>query len=87
MADIDGRSVVNYLVKLGVYLGLGDGIEGCGGLVENQERRVLIERSCYSDLLRLAAGFLHAIIAICVNEIEKNSVISINSHQLICLLF
>ena len=64
MADVDGRPVPGDGVELLVDLRLGDGVERRGGLVENEERRVLVERPGDGGFLRLAAREVHALLHI-----------------------
>ena len=62
MADVDGGLVARNLVKLGVDFRLGDRVERGCRLVEDDERRIFVERAGNGDLLRLAAGNLHTLV-------------------------
>ena len=62
VADVDGRAVAGNGVELLVDLRLGNGVKGSGGFVQNDEGRVLVKRPGNGDLLRLAAGNLHAVL-------------------------
>ena len=62
MADVDGGLVARNLVKLGVDLRLGNRVERGCRLVEDDERRIFVERTGDGDLLRLAAGNLHTLV-------------------------
>ena len=62
VADVDGRAVAGNGVELLVNLRLGDGVKGSGGFVQNDEGRVLVKCPGNGDLLRLAAGNLHAVL-------------------------
>ena len=64
VADVDGGFVAGDLVELGVDLCLGHGIEGGGGLGQDDEGRVLIQRPGDGDLLGLAAGDLDAVLTV-----------------------
>ena len=69
MADVDGGFVAGDLVELGVDLCLGHGIEGGGGLVQDDEGGVLVQRPGNGDLLGLAAGDLNAVLAVVLVEL------------------
>ena len=62
MADVDGGLVARNLVKLGVDLRLGNRVERGCRLVEDDERRVFVQCPGDGNLLRLAAGNLHALV-------------------------
>ena len=54
--NIDGSPVASDVIELAVDFGFGNGIEGGGGFVENDEGRILIKSAGKSDLLGFAAG-------------------------------
>ena len=62
MADVDRGLIPGDVVELGVDLGLGDGVEGGGGLVQDDEGGVLIQGAGNGDLLRFAARDVHAVL-------------------------
>ena len=62
VADVDGRAVAGNGVELLVDLRLGNGVKGSGGFVQNDEGRILVKCPGNGDLLRLAAGNLHAVL-------------------------
>ena len=61
VGDINGRRAFCNSVKSPVDLILGDGIQGCRGLVQKNKRRVLAEGSGNGDFLSLSAGDLSTI--------------------------
>ena len=58
VGNVDGGSYAGDLVEPGVDLGLREGVKGGCGLVQNQKRRVFVQRAGKGDLLSLAAGDL-----------------------------
>lgn len=54
--DVDGRAALDHAVEALVDLGLADGVQGGRRLVQDDERRVLVEGAGERQLLRLAAG-------------------------------
>ena len=61
MADIDCGTIPHHVVELGVDFRLGNGIQSGGGLIQDYERRVLVERTGKGNLLGLAARDFHAL--------------------------
>ena len=59
MADVDCGFVSCDVVKLAVDLGLGDRVQGCGGLVKDDERGIFVKSSGDGYLLGFAAGYFH----------------------------
>ena len=59
VADVDGGFVRCNLVEFCVNLGFGDGVQGCGGFIQNQEGSVLVEGAGDGDFLGLAARNLY----------------------------
>lgn len=62
MADVYRRLIACDFVEFFVNLGLGDGIERGGRLIQADKGRILIQRAGNGNLLRLAARNLHAIL-------------------------
>lgn len=62
MADVYRRLIACDFVEFFVNLGLGDGIERGGRLIQADKGRVLIQRAGNGNLLRFAARNLHAIL-------------------------
>ena len=62
MGDINCGLIACDLIKLTVDLRFGDGIERRGRLVQDDERRILVERTGNGDLLCFAAGNLNTVI-------------------------
>ena len=62
MADVDCGLIANDAVEIGIDLGFGNGIERGSWFIEDNKRRVFIERTGKCDLLRFAAGDLHAVL-------------------------
>ena len=60
VGNIDSSLITGDVIELALDFSLGNGVEGSGGFVEDDEGRVLIKRPSESDLLRFAAGDLHA---------------------------
>ena len=56
VGDQDGGAPGHQPLQRRLHLGLALGVEGAGGLVEQQDRRVLQERAGDGDPLALAAG-------------------------------
>ena len=54
--DHEGGAALHHFVERGIDLGLGDGIERAGRLIENQDRRILQQRARDRQPLPLAAG-------------------------------
>ena len=62
VADVYRRLIACDFIELFLNLGLGDGIERSGRLIQADKGRVLIQRAGNGNLLRLAARNLHAIL-------------------------
>lgn len=62
VGDIDRGLIACDLIELTVNLRFGDGVKRCGRLIENDERRILVERTGNGDLLCFAAGNLYTVI-------------------------
>ena len=60
MADVDGGLVPGDFVEFAVDFILRNRVKGGGGLVQDQEGRVLVECPGQSDFLSLSAGNLDA---------------------------
>ena len=58
VGDIEGGFVLNQGVELLIDLILRHGIQGGGGLIQNDDRRVLVQGPGQGKLLLLAAGSL-----------------------------
>jgi hypothetical protein len=56
MCDHEGGATFHHLFERGLHLGLGCGVEGAGGFVEDQDRRILQQRARDRHALTLAAG-------------------------------
>lgn len=56
MGDVDSRFTGGHLAELFVDFGLSDRVEGCGRLVEDDERGILVEGAGDGGALGLAAG-------------------------------
>ena len=56
VGDVDGGFAGSHLAELFVDFGFGDGVEGGGRLVEDDERGILVEGAGDSGALGLAAG-------------------------------
>ena len=63
MGDDDGGAPAHHLRERGLHFALGYGVQRRGGLVQDQDRRVLQQRSCDGHPLPLAAGEQHAVVA------------------------
>ena len=63
VSDHEGRSPLHQLVQSGLNHGLGLGVEGTGGLVENQDAGLCQQRASDRETLPLAAGELYATLA------------------------
>ena len=60
MGDQDGGALLNQRINGGLNGGFGDGVQGGGGLVKDQQRRVLQQRPGDGNSLLLPAGKLKA---------------------------
>ena len=56
VGDVDSRFTGGHLAELFVDFGLSDRVEGCGRLVEDDERGILVEGAGDGGALGLAAG-------------------------------
>ena len=63
VADVDGGLVAGDVVELRVDLGFCDGVQCGGGLIQDNERCILVQCPGNGDLLRLAAGDGDAVLA------------------------
>ena len=63
VGDDDGGATTHHLLQGGLHLLLGGGVQGRGGLVENQHGRVLQQGAGNGHALPLAAGQPHAVVA------------------------
>ena len=59
VGDVERALLIHHGAEARVHLRFGDGVEGGGRLVEDDERGVLVERAGDGELLRLAAGEIH----------------------------
>lgn len=59
--DDDGGAVLHQVFQRRLHVAFGLGVEGGGGLVQNQDRRVLEDGPCDGDALPLAARKLDAV--------------------------
>ena len=56
VGDVDSRFTGDHLAELFIDFGLSDRVEGCGRLVEDDERGILVEGAGDGGALGLAAG-------------------------------
>ncbi|GBE61086.1 IS481 family protein, putative [Babesia ovata] len=63
VGDGEHRAVVEQQSQGGLDISLGLGVQGTGGFVEDDNRRVLEEAACDADALLLSAGETHALFA------------------------
>ena len=91
MRDHEGGAALHHLVEGGIDLGLGDGVERAGCLVEDQDRRVLQQRAGDRQALPLAAGQHAAAFAgmgleflfAALDEFERLRALSCDAHFLV----
>ena len=62
MADVDGRLVLYDGVEPAVDFGLCNGIQCGGGLIQDDEGRILVQGPGQRDLLLFPAGHVHAVL-------------------------
>lgn len=63
VADVNRRLVLDNIVEFAVDFRLCDWVQGGGGLIQDDEGSVLVERPGKGDLLVFAAGHIHALLA------------------------
>ena len=62
MGNVNGGFVPGDFIKLAVNLRLGNGVQGGGGFVQNDERGIFIQCPGNGDFLGFPAGNLHTIV-------------------------
>ena len=62
VGNVNGCFVPDNLIEMGIDLKLGKGVQGGGGLIQNDERRIFVKRPGKGDFLCLAAGNFHSVL-------------------------